>query len=261
MAEAMGGSGWGQRGRATADHNLFGIKGTGPAGSDRQRTQEFENGQMVTRIALFRVYHDVAESIDDHGKLLATSGYYRQAMADRLNPNKFATSLTGVYATDPNYGAKLISLMQQYNLYRYDLAQPAPAPGAAAPGGASIPGVPAHAAPAPPAGTQQPPRPVRPSHQLPHAHPRPHLRPVRPSPPARQTPPPPPPPRAAVAAIIFRCPSGTPSSRRPGGRSGKRNLSTGTWPATAASPGRFLRHATGCSARPGLAVRRSRARS
>src|SRR5258708_1122174 len=188
MAEAMGGSGWGESGRAPADHNLVGIQGTGPAGSDPQTTQEFENGQMVTRIALFRVYHDVAESIDDHGKLLATSGYYRQAMADRLNPNKFATSLTGVYATDPNYGAKLISLMQQYNLYRYDLAQPAPAPGAAAPGGASIPGVPAHAAPAPPAGTQQPPLPVRPPHHLRPGH-APHpVRPIPPSPPARPTP-------------------------------------------------------------------------
>src|SRR5258708_13548626 len=93
MAEAMGGSGWGQRGRATADHNLFGIKGTGPAGSDPQTTQEFENGQMVTRIALFRVYHDVAESIDDHGKLLATRGYYRQPLAHPPHPHKFPTSL------------------------------------------------------------------------------------------------------------------------------------------------------------------------
>src|SRR5258708_19910860 len=115
MAEAMGGSGWGQRGRATADHNLFGIKGTGPAGSDPQTTQEFENGQMVTRIALFRVYHDVAESIDDHGKLLATSGYYRQAMADRPNPNKFATSLTGVSATDPNSRPPLTPPLPPYN--------------------------------------------------------------------------------------------------------------------------------------------------
>ncbi len=211
IAQAIEESGWGQSGLATADHNLFGIKGTGPAGSDPQTTQEFENGQMVTRIALFRVYHDVAESIDDHGKLLATSGYYRQAMADRLNPNKFATSLTGVYATDPNYGAKLISLMQQYNLYRYDLAQPAPAPGAAAPGGASIPGVPAHAAPAPPAGTQQPPRPVRPSHHLRHVHARHHVRPVRPSPPARPTPAPTPTPVPTPLPTRTSTPTSTPT--------------------------------------------------
>ncbi len=85
IAQAIEESGWGQSGLATRDHNLFGIKGTGPAGNDMLPTQEFENGQMVNRTAIFRVYHDFAESIDDHGKLLATSGYYRQAMADRLD--------------------------------------------------------------------------------------------------------------------------------------------------------------------------------
>jgi len=134
MAQAIDESAWGQSGLATRDHNLFGIKGSGPAGSDPQPTQEFENGQSVTRTALFRVYHNAAESIDDHGKLLATSGYYRRAMADRQDPNAFAAALTGVYATDPDYGAKLIGLMQQYDLYRYDNVAPTAAARAAKPG-------------------------------------------------------------------------------------------------------------------------------
>ena len=41
-------------------------------------------------------------------------------MADRGSPDAFANDLTGVYATDPNYGASLITLMRQYNLYHYD---------------------------------------------------------------------------------------------------------------------------------------------
>ena len=40
-------------------------------------------------------------------------------MADRHVPDAFAADLTGVYATDPNYGSNLIALMQLYNLYRY----------------------------------------------------------------------------------------------------------------------------------------------
>jgi flagellum-specific peptidoglycan hydrolase FlgJ len=132
IAQAIEESAWGQSALATTDHNLFGIKGTGPAGSDPLPTQEFENGQSVTHIALFRVYHDAAESIDDHGKLLATSGHYRRAMADRQDPNAFAAALTGVYATDPDYGSKLIDLMQRYDLYRYDVA-PAATPAAANP--------------------------------------------------------------------------------------------------------------------------------
>jgi flagellum-specific peptidoglycan hydrolase FlgJ len=125
IAQAIDESSWGQSDLATRDHNLFGIKGTGPAGSDLLPTQEYGNGQWVTQTAPFRVYNNVAESIDDHGKLLATSGYYSQAMAQCAAPNAFAAALTGVYATDPGYGATLIDLMRRYNLYRYDTVAPA----------------------------------------------------------------------------------------------------------------------------------------
>ena len=97
-------------------------------------TQEFENGQWVTLNAAFRVYHNVAESIADHSQLLATGPSYQQAMADRHLPDAFATDLTGVYATDPQYGSNLIAIMRLYNLYRYDAAAPA-APHTAVPGG------------------------------------------------------------------------------------------------------------------------------
>ena len=133
IAQAIDESGWGLSSLATRDNNLFGIKGDGPAGSDPQPTQEYENGQFVTLTAPFRVYRNVAESIEDHGKLLATSQYYTQSMAERHDPNAFADALTGVYATDPDYGAKLIGLMQGYDLYRYDAAATAAKPHAAKP--------------------------------------------------------------------------------------------------------------------------------
>ena len=95
-------------------------------------TREHENGAWVTRTAPFRVYHNIAESIEDHSRLLATGAAYRHAMASRSLPDAFATALTGVYATDPGYGSDLIALMRLYNLYRYDSATPA-RPAAAAP--------------------------------------------------------------------------------------------------------------------------------
>jgi hypothetical protein len=133
IAQAIDESGWGQSYLATKDHNLFGIKGSGPAGSDMQPTQEVINGQAVSQIASFRVYHSIAQSIEDHGRLLASGGPYQQSMTLIHDPNAFASSLTGVYATDPSYGAKLISLMQRFHLYRYDSAAGAPAPRAARP--------------------------------------------------------------------------------------------------------------------------------
>ena len=127
IAQAIDESGWGQSELATADHNLFGIKGTGPVGSDMRPTQEYENGIWVTRTAPFRVYHNIAESIADHSQLLATGQAYQHAMAARYVPDAFAAALTGVYATDPDYGSNLIALMRLYNLYRYDSATPAAA--------------------------------------------------------------------------------------------------------------------------------------
>ena len=124
IAQAIDESGWGQSELATADHNLFGIKGTGTAGRDMRPTQEYENGIWVTRTAPFRVYHNIAESIADHSQLLATDHAYQHAMAARHAPDAFAAALTGVYATDPNYGSNLIALMRLYNLYRYDSATP-----------------------------------------------------------------------------------------------------------------------------------------
>jgi flagellum-specific peptidoglycan hydrolase FlgJ len=158
IAQAIDESGWGQSYLATTDHNLFGIKGSGPAGSDMQPTQEFINGQAVSQIASFRVYHSIAQSIEDHGRLLASGGPYQQSMTLRHDPNAFASSLTGVYATDPSYGAKLINLMHRYNLYRYDHAASAAEPRASRPAGtprstarssaptADIPGAPGAAA-------------------------------------------------------------------------------------------------------------------
>jgi flagellum-specific peptidoglycan hydrolase FlgJ len=151
IAQAIDESGWGQSALAIRDHNLFGIKGSGPAGADMLPTQEYQNGQYVTVTSPFRVYHNVAESIADHGKLLATNAVYRQAMADRHHPDAFATDLTGVYATDPHYGSSLIALMKLYNLYQFGTsaqapaqqapAQQAPAPQAPAPqGGGAQPG-------------------------------------------------------------------------------------------------------------------------
>ncbi|HEY3732450.1 MAG TPA: glucosaminidase domain-containing protein [Streptosporangiaceae bacterium] len=213
IAQAIDESGWGQSTLATDDHNLFGIKGTGPAGSDTQLTQEYEQGQPVSRSAAFRVYRNVAESIDDHGRLLATSGYYGQAMAQRRNPDAFASSLTGVYATAPDYGARLIDLMQRYDLYRYDAsARPAPhasapaphaaapapraaapaaaqtaAPPAAAPGAAAIPGMPAR--PPAPAHTAPRARKVRPPVSPPRSTPITSTPRTSPGAPASSTPP------------------------------------------------------------------------
>jgi flagellum-specific peptidoglycan hydrolase FlgJ len=143
IAQAIEESAWGRSGLAAQYNNLFGIKGTGPAGSVTLPTSEYVGGHWVTVDARFRVYHNAAESIADHAELLATSGYYTRAMADRSVPDAFANDLTGVYATDPDYGGNLIALMKLYNLYRFEVSGTAAQPSvpATAPTAAALPTV------------------------------------------------------------------------------------------------------------------------
>jgi flagellum-specific peptidoglycan hydrolase FlgJ len=169
IAQAIDESGWGQSELAVEAHNLFGIKGTGPAGSVTMPTSEYEDGTWVTIQASFRAYHDFSESIEDHGRLLATDSAYSHAMADRKLPDAFAADLAGVYATDPSYGGELISLMRLYDLYRFDTPSSTPtvrtthtAPSSSG-GSASVPGavaaagtVTVSAAPAAPAAKSAP---------------------------------------------------------------------------------------------------------
>ena len=218
IAQAIDESGWGQSTLATMDNNLFGIKGTGSAGSDALPTQEFQNGQWVTITAQFRKYDDIAESINDHGQLLASSGYYTAAMAARNAPNTFAQALTGVYATDPNYGTNLISLMRRYNLYRFDPGAQSARAQAAAAAQAPAAQAPATQPPAAQAPATQAPKAQASAAQPSAAQPSKAQRPATPSPTAaggaataRPTAQP-----AASARTSTPRPAGTPASAAPG---------------------------------------------
>lgn len=80
----------------------------------------------------FRVYASPSESFDDHSRFLHGRRYSR--LFD-LNPADYASWAHGLrecgYATDPNYGYKLISIIELYKLYTYDIGGEAAAAAAA----------------------------------------------------------------------------------------------------------------------------------
>ena len=122
LAQAILETGWGQCSIGDAK-NLFGIKGTGPAGTTVVHTQECYNGTFVTIQDGFRKYNTWQESIDDHAKLV--SGWIYKSAWDNYqanhNADEFARGIHKAgYATDPEYANKLINLMQSYNLYEWD---------------------------------------------------------------------------------------------------------------------------------------------
>lgn len=107
-------------------NNPFGIKAT--AGQDfvEAATHEVVGGKSVATTAKFAKYSSVEEAFDKHGELLATHKVYQPVMAMRMNADNFAQALTGIYATDPEYGTKLRQIMTENNLYIYDHLSPIP---------------------------------------------------------------------------------------------------------------------------------------
>lgn len=94
--------------------NLFGIKGTGPAGSVTAWTSENINGEWVRVQGRFRAYHSLEESILDHAQLL-TAPRYAAAYGRGSDLHGWVQELQKAgYATDPEYATKLWSIITDH---------------------------------------------------------------------------------------------------------------------------------------------------
>lgn len=125
IAQAFLESKKGNSGLTQQANNLFGIKGTGPAGTTVLKTAEqTKDGSEYTIKAGFRKYNNWEESIQDHSKLILNGvswnrNLYKGVIGKRGSDAARAIAEAG-YATDVKYAQKLIGLMNQYNLYQYD---------------------------------------------------------------------------------------------------------------------------------------------
>ncbi|MFZ2550606.1 MAG: LysM peptidoglycan-binding domain-containing protein [Trichococcus flocculiformis] len=128
MAQSILESGWGTSALASApNYNLFGIKGNYNGESVNMGTLEDSGGQNYYPInAEFRKYPSYAESLQDYANLLANGtswnpNYYAGAWKSNAASYQDATAyLTGRYATDTAYSAKLNRIIAQYGLDQYD---------------------------------------------------------------------------------------------------------------------------------------------
>jgi flagellum-specific peptidoglycan hydrolase FlgJ len=124
IAQAILESDWGRSRLSREAHNLFGIKalaGPGPAGTITLATWEHLGSLDLLVESSFRAYHSLEESVADHAAFLLHNGRYADALALAADPQAFARAINQAgYATDPAYAAKLIQLMDRYDLYRFD---------------------------------------------------------------------------------------------------------------------------------------------
>jgi hypothetical protein len=125
-AQAILETGWGQsvpvdKYTGKLSYNLFGIKGTGPAGSVISNTWEEYNGTTFRVDAGFRAYNSVDQSWADHKNFLLTGSRYqtfREVMHDSTR-GAWALKRAG-YATDSQYPIKLMNIIKTYNLDQLD---------------------------------------------------------------------------------------------------------------------------------------------
>jgi len=117
VAQAILESNWGD---AAPGHNLFGMKGSGPAGSVVRRVVEYHRGVRSVRPSSLRAYHDEAEALADHARVVGTGKVYARARSHGDDRRGFASALVGVYASDPRYAQKLDRLIRSFDLERFD---------------------------------------------------------------------------------------------------------------------------------------------
>lgn len=126
MAQAIIESGWGRSSLTTRSNNYFGLKcsgsrGTQSSGCVRYGTQEHVRGTSIATVSGFRSYPTAKASFVDYGRFLRSNSRYAGAFRYQNNPERFVQEIQRAgYATDPAYSAKLIQIMRQFNLYRYD---------------------------------------------------------------------------------------------------------------------------------------------
>lgn len=119
IAQAAHESDYGRSSLARSANNLFGVKGVGTAGSVQMNTTEEIKGKTESVQDYFRKYFSVEDSVNDYGKLLNTERYTNVKNAPNYKSAAFALYNAG-YATDSGYPGKIISIVEQNQLYKID---------------------------------------------------------------------------------------------------------------------------------------------
>lgn len=105
---------------AKISNNHFGIKCSNWTG-DKVYADDDAKGEC------FRKYKSVRESYEDHSMFLVSRPRYSALF--KLEPTDYIGWAHGLksagYATDPNYARKLIKLIEDYDLHKYDLGKKA----------------------------------------------------------------------------------------------------------------------------------------
>lgn len=121
LAQGLLESRYGMSALATEANNHFGVKCHRDWDGKRYYMDDDEANEC------FRAYPDVAQSFRDHSDFLRYHDRYKSLF--ELKPDDYKGWAKGLkkagYATDPGYASKLIKLIEEYQLYRFDVIEEA----------------------------------------------------------------------------------------------------------------------------------------
>ena len=125
IAQACLESDYGKSDLSQKYNNLFGVKGNNPNTSAVLKTKEFEKGKWIEIKARFQIYDSYEASIRAHARLFQKgttwdAKQYRHVLAAKNYEAQAHALFKDGYATDPDYADKLIKLIEEYNLDRFD---------------------------------------------------------------------------------------------------------------------------------------------
>ncbi len=126
LAQSILESGWGKSGLSMKYNNMFGIKCSKSWKGEcvSMKTQEeYTPGVYTTIMDDFRVYNSVDESLNDHSQFLKENSRYSKAgvfTASNARSQIAAIKKAG-YATSSSYVSLITSLMDDYDLEKWDV--------------------------------------------------------------------------------------------------------------------------------------------
>lgn len=135
-AQAALESNWGRSTLATEGKNLFGIKVSSDWTGEwiKLPTLEFINGKWITAMGnddkgeSFRKYPSWAASVTDHGIFFTENDFRKNNYKATIGETDYKKAVAGIlqpiaqysYATDPDYYTKVVSIIEQYELFNWD---------------------------------------------------------------------------------------------------------------------------------------------
>ncbi len=126
ISQAILESAWGESGLASNANNLFGIKAT-TAWTGKVYSADtkecYDGTNLVTVNAEFKAYDSWDESLADHSALITGASRYAKVVGETDYKTACQAIKDAGYATDPDYPSKLITLIEQYKLYEFDVVE------------------------------------------------------------------------------------------------------------------------------------------